>query len=361
MRAHARSSITLLFVPSLALLGCDDNTSSTAQHATCPPPGTFQHAVCVCEDLEHVGALFAKDGPSGPGSVGINGRTDLVGYSESTGDWIAWEGFAAVGVTVGDSLITSKTLSSVGDVRIGGDAVIGGDLSCVGEVKIGGTLELGGKEHVVGLMDIAKRAAYSAPAGPPCNCDPSTFFDVEGAIAAAKQAATGASSWDQVGAKEIRLTGGNYYVTSADVIGKTTIYVDATSSVFVDGSLRQVGAEQWKLAPGATLDLFVGGDVASVGQLIVGNPADPAAFRLYIGGSGGTSVGAVGDTRFYGSVYAPRSRVAYVGNAVIVGAIFAKNIAGVGALTIEYGTPSSQPTSCDPPPGGSDGDAPVFL
>ena len=151
-------------------------------------------------------------------------------------------------------------------------------------------------------------------------------------------------------------------MTSADVVGLTAIYVDAPSSVFVDGSLRQVGAEQWKIAPGATLDLFVSGNVLSVGQLIAGSAGDPAAFRLYVGGSGETKVGAVGDTHFYGSIYAPQSTIAYVGNAQIVGSIFAKTIAGVGALTIEYGDSVAPPTSCDPPPPGSDdGDGPVFL
>jgi len=346
------------------LLACAEQTNVTSlAQAVCPPPGTFQHSVCICENLANVGALFAKTGPSGPGSVGVNGRTDLVGYSESSGDWIAWQGFGAVGVSVGESLVTSGSFKSVGDVHVGDDAVIGGDLSCVGALSVAGDLALNGRKSVVGIESIGNRTTYAAPAGPPCNCDPSTFFDVQAAIAAAKQATAGQSSWDHVGASEIHLTGGNYYVTSADVIGLTRIYVDADSSVFVDGSLRQVGAEQWKLAPGVKLDLFVGGDVLSVGQLVIGNAADPAGFRLYVGGSGGTTVGAVGDTHFYGSVYAPRSVVAYVGNAQIVGAIFAKALKGVGILNIEYGTPTDPPTSCDPPPGGggSGEGGPLFL
>jgi hypothetical protein len=352
-------SRVLCIVP-LALVACAEQTTTTVAQAVCPPPGLFQHAVCVCEDLAHVGALFTKPGPSGAGSVGVNGKTALVGYSQSSGDWISWQGFGAVGVSVGESLITSGNVSSTGDIRVGKDAVIGGDLMCVGLLSVGGALAVGGDERILGLSDITARAPYAAPAGPPCNCDPSTFFDVEGAIAAAAQATGGASSWNHVGAKELRLTGGNYYVTSADVVGLTTIYVDAPSSVFVDGSLRQVGAEQWKLAPGATLDLFVSGSVLSVGQLIAGNPDDPAAFRLYVGGSGETKVGAVGDTHFFGSIYAPRTTVAYVGNAEVVGSIFAKTIKGVGVLTIGYRDPAAPPTSCDPPADGDPQSGPVF-
>jgi hypothetical protein len=356
---------SLVLVFPLGLFACADSDVTTLQQAVCPPTGTFQHSVCICENLANVGALFAKTGPSGPGSVGINGRTDLVGYSESSGDWISWKGFSAVGVSVGDSLITAGSMSSVGDVKIGDDAVIGGDLMCVGAMSVGGDLALKGRKQVLGIETIANRIAYAAPAGPPCNCDPSTFFDVQAAIDAAKQATGARSSWDHIGASEIHLAGGNYYVTSADVIGATRIFVDGDSSVFVDGSLRQVGAEQWKIAPGVTLDLFVSGDVLTVGHLVVGNSADPAAFRLYVGGSSGTTIGAVGDTHFYGSVYAPRSVVAYVGNAEIIGAIFAKALKGVGVLTIEYGTSSDPPTSCEPPSdGGGSGSGeggPVFL
>lgn len=366
MKPTARASLFLVPLVSLsACAGSDDATSTLAQ-AICPPATTFQHAVCVCEDLAQVGALFAKGGPTGPGSVGVNGRTDLVGYSESSGDWISWQGFKAVGATVGASLVTAGDLDSIGDIGVGGDAVIGGDLTCVGRVTVAGSLALAGDERVLGVKAIASRATYTAPAGPPCDCDPSTFFDVEGAIAAAKAASGGASSWSHIGRSEIRLSGGNYYVTAADVIGKTVIHVDGDASVFVDGSLRQIGAEQWRLAPGATLDLFVGGDVLSVGQLLAGDPADPAAFRLYLGGSGRTTVGAVGDTRFYGSIYAPRTVVAYVGNAEIRGAIFARTIAGVGLLTLGHVTPTTPPTSCDPDPqppgGGGDGDdAPIVF
>jgi hypothetical protein len=144
-------------------------------------------------------------------------------------------------------------------------------------------------------------------------------------------------------------------VTAADVIGRTRIYVDAPSSVFVDGSLRSVGATQWKIATGATLDLFVSGDVLSVGLLTAGDKSDPTAFRLYVGGANQIGIGAVGLTQFYGSLYAPRAVVAYVGDAKIVGAIFAKTILGVGRLDIEYGDGTQQPTTCNPPGGGGGG------
>jgi hypothetical protein len=352
---HHQLRLVVLFAAS----ACSAEISTLAQ-AVCPTGGTFEHAVCICDDLANVGALYARSGPSGPGSVGVNGRTDLVGYSESTGDWISWNGFTAVGASVGESLITSGDVGSVGDLKIGKDAVVGGDLTCVGRLTVDGSLAVGGDERITGTQAVAARASYATPAGPPCDCDPATFFDVEAAVAAAAQASQGQSSWDAVGDNELHLTGGNYYVTSADVVGRTTIRVDAPSSVYVDGSLRQVGAEQWQIAPGATLDLFVSGDVLSVGRLIAGNPSDPTSFRLYVGGSGKTMLGAVGDTQLYGALYAPRSVVGFVGNTKVVGSIFAKALDAVGALTVEYGTRATPPPSCDPSPGGGGGGDPIF-
>lgn len=339
-----------------ALVGCAEETSTkTLAQAVCPPPTLFDHGLCVCEDLAHVGELHVEPGPSGVGSIGVNGKTNLVALATSAGTWHAWGGFNAVGVSIGDSLVTPSSASFVGDVTIGGDAMIGGDLSCVGELDVGGTLGLGGDERVLGLSTIATRGTYQAPAGPPCPCDPSTFFDVEGAVAAAATATGGQSSWRALGDNEIHLAGGNYYVTAADVIGRTRIYVDGSASVFVDGSLRSVGATQWKIAAGATLDLFVSGDVASVGTLTAGNAADPTAFRLYVGGSGTVGVGAIGLSEFYGSLYAPRAAVSYIGDARVVGSIFAKTLLGVGRLTIEYGDGDQQPTTCDPDPGTGTG------
>jgi hypothetical protein len=104
----------------LLLVGaCSAEQETTLAQAVCPPGNTFQHSVCVCDNLAQVGALFAKNGPSGTGSVGVNGRTDLVGYSEASGDWISYKGFAAVGAAVGDTLITNGDFHSAGDINVG--------------------------------------------------------------------------------------------------------------------------------------------------------------------------------------------------------------------------------------------------
>jgi len=313
--------------------------------AICPPPTVFEHAICTCEDLSQVGELHVRPGPAGVGSVGVNGTTDLVDDADVAGSWIAWGGFSSVGVSVGDTLVTPADVDIVGDARIH-DAVVGGDLLAVGSLAIDGSLQLGGNLDIVGDSAIASRAPYAAPIGPPCGCDDSQLFDVATAVEAARIATGGA--WSYVGDSEIHLATGSYYVTSAQLVGDTTIYVDGRVALFVDGSLEAVGSARWVIAHGAALDLFVSKDADFVGDLVAGAESDPEAFRLYVGGDAAT----VGTSTFYGSLYAPRANVSYVGDTTIVGSIFARNIDGVGTLTIDYGKPLTPPQSCEQPPGG---------
>ena len=341
-------------------------TSQQAQSLTCPPPSLFGNGVCTCHDLMNTGELHVLPGPGGSGSVGVNGKTRLTGASEVSGSLVTWGGLSAVGCSVGDSLVTPGDAMFTGAATVGGDAVIGGDLQAVGTIDVGGELEVGGSSLLLGGGTIASRAPYQALGSqPPCECDPSSFFDVAGAVAAARQAASGQSSWNSVGKAEIQLTTGSYYVTSSVVVGQATIDIAGSVSVFVDGSLGSVGSAQWRLAPGAQLDLFVSGNVGSVGQLFAGDPMAPAAFRLYVGGSGVTALLGVGQTEFYGDIYAPLADVQYVGDTRIVGSIFASSILGTGRLEIDYGDSTTPPNSCTPPTSGTgsgSGDAtPILL
>src|SRR5207248_7926966 len=67
-------------------------TKSVSQ-MLCPAPGTFDNAVCACDDLAHVGELHVLPGPGGTGSIGVNGKSVLVAFAEVSGTWNAWGGF----------------------------------------------------------------------------------------------------------------------------------------------------------------------------------------------------------------------------------------------------------------------------
>jgi hypothetical protein len=324
-------------------------TGTTAAPSTiCPGPDLFSHAVCACEDFSHVGEIRVLAGAAGPGSIGVNGKTELVASAAIAGSFDAFGGLESVGASVGDSLHTAGDVELTGSMSIANDASIGGNLEAVGELDIGGTLGVAGTSAILGTSAIAARGNYT-PAAKPCGCDPATEFSVAGAVASAKLAAAGGTSWDSAAGQDLHLPTGNYYVTSAQIVGTTTIHIEGKASVFVDGSLATVGATQWQLAAGAELDLFVAGSVESVGSLTAGDPARAAAFRLYLGGDQ-SDLDIVGSGDFAGTIYAPTAAVHHVGDLHVAGSLFARTVEGVGKLTVEYATPLSPPTSCDADP-----------
>lgn len=357
-----RTNLLLLSVGA-ALTGCTATSTESVNVAklTCPPPQLLEHAVCVCNDLSQIGELHVAAGPAGVGSVGVNGKTDLVAKADVAGSWTAWGGFSTVGASIGEDLVTPADVEIVGATTISGDAVIGGNLNATGSLGVTGALSVGGTEELLGDSAIAARTPYAgAGSAPPCGCDEATMFDVEAAVAAARSATGGQPSWSHVGKSDLHLTTGTYYVTATEIVGEAAIHIDGNVSIFVDGSLASVGSSQWQISAGGSLDLFVAGNVSSVGDLKVGDQGRPGAFRLFVGGDHTTSVSSIGTTGFYGSLYAPRASVSYIGDAHIVGSIFARNLEGVGRLTIEYGAPQTAPESCEQPPAPQP-DGPILL
>ena len=340
-----------------------------AASAACPPPELFSNALCLCEDLADVGLLTVRGGASGPGSVGVNGKTHLINVTSVDGSFTAYQSFAAVAdAHVGQNLGTTGDASWVGLLGVGGDLSVGGDARGLGLLTVDGSLRVAGQTSLLGLS-AAQRAEYEPPAGPPCPCDPSTFFDVAAAVEAAREANDNANigldeTLHQVGLRTLSLPAGSYYVADARTIGVLDIVITGSVSLYVAGHLDSVGLEHVHIADGGELDLYVSGGVRSVGLSAAGRPADPSRLRIYVGGSEPVLL-SVGVQAFFGSIYAPEAQVDYVGATHIVGSLFARTLHGVGLLTIEQGDGAGQPGACTPPgdedagvPGDGDGDVP---
>lgn len=351
-----------LVAPGCSLrAGNSGSAGAETRAATCPPPDTFDGALCVCEDFNHVGRLSVVPGPAGVGRVGVNGFTRFVNQTRAAGSWIAYAGFDAVSDTaIEQDLSTAADASWVGAVSVGGDLSVGGDARGVGELEVDGTLRVAGQESLLGPAEVTARGDFSPMAGPPCGCDPSTFFDVGAAVAAARTANDNAAAGlptrlSTLGESEVQLATGSYYFEDAVTVGRTRFDITGPVSLFVDGALDAVGLESFHLEPGATLDLFVAGGVRTVGVLDAGDAADPGAFRLYLGGTDPVML-SVGQQDFEGAIYAPQATLAYVGDTRVIGSLFARQLDGVGELTIGYGGPGEvDPPSCQPPPGGGGG------
>jgi hypothetical protein len=358
-------------LPFLFLAGCVAGTAtdndgphngSAQRPATCPPSDLFEHALCLCEDMNDVGALSVVEGPAGVGSVGVNGFTRFVNLTRAVGDWIAYGGFDAVTDTeIDGSLKTEADATWVGWLKVGADLAIGGDATGIGMLEVLGVLSVGGSETMLPESVVGSRADYQPLAGPPCPCDPATFFDVAGAVAAARTANDNAAAGlptrlAAVGVNDLRLETGTYFFEDAATVGQTHITIAGQVALYVEGTIAAVGEQNITVEDGGSLDLFVSGTIATVGWSTTGSAAHPDAIRLYLGGTGSVLLAAVGAHDFYGNIYAPEATLAYVGDNRVVGSLFGRTLDGVGALTIGYGAPiDADPPSCDDPGDGGDG------
>jgi hypothetical protein len=343
------------------------STGSTRVGGGCPPTGVFEHALCVCEELKDVGVLTVRGGAGGPGSVGVNGAVRMVNASKIEGDFIAYERFGAVqAASVRGELLTTGDANWTGALHVGGDFSVGGDARGIGLLTVDGALRVAGNTGFIGLSGAAQDA-YVAPAGPPCPCDPATFFDVAAAVEAARTQNDNGTidlggKLQQIGVRQVTLPSGSYYIEDADTIGVLKFDITGKVALFVDGHVDSVGIEHFHLDADAELDLYVSGGIRSVGVTAAGDPGAASRLRIYVGGEDSVLL-SVGAQVFFGAIYAPQAQVAYVGATHIEGSLFARSLHGVGVLDIEDATREGDRDSCEPEdepdagvPGDGDGD-----
>ena len=338
----------------------EDNTCWSS-----PSSKLFGNALCVCEDLEDIGMITVKGGPSfAGGSFGANGKVELVNHTRIDGTFTPYLGLNAAGnVEVRDDAATVRDINITGRLDVGKDLKVGGKLFGIGAVTVGGTLRVAGGEMVLGYKGIKARGPYTKPAGPPCPCGPGKTYDVKKAVAAAALANDNAylglsTNLAQIGGTELRLKDGKYYFRNIASMGKLGISVEGTVALYLDGQVNSIGVQKIRVSPGATLDLYISGSLNSVGHMVLGSADSPANFRLYIGGDKPLSLN-IGNQVFNGVIYAPKATVTYVGRTVFRGGLLAKTLKSTGYLEVAYSRPITTPPEkkiCPPkapPPGGT--------
>lgn len=334
-------SLLFLAVVSLSACGVVDGGGGSARKArapivscpSTPAPQVFTRALCLCGDYQAVGGGAWVHG----GASGINGVMDVVGEHRFGGDVLAWGGVSGVGeLTVAGTLSTAGRVDGVGVVSVEGDLLAGSGVTNVGELTVKGTLFTPAPEESVGMATVGARAAYQPLSGPPCACGAGAALDVAAAITAAKahndDAAVGLDLEASVGERELTLGSGSYFFSGVSAVGQHTVTIDGAVALYVSGDFDTVGATHLALTEGSTLDLYVDGDVSMVGESSFGVGARPGAVRLYVAGE--RSVSLVGGQEVVGSLYAPASDVDLVGETKFQGSLFARNVTGVGELTI---------------------------
>jgi hypothetical protein len=341
----------------------DKLTSGTCPFS--PAPAILDHAICVCDDLVLGGGLETRATAGGSADVGVNGAFTAATETHIAGALVARAGVGVAGeVTTTGDLATQGDVHGAGRLAVGRDLSSGGDVGLAGELTIGGALRLGGTLMTAGAPITAARAPFQ-PVAEPCGCDGSKFFDVGARVKAAKAQNDNAKlglSTDvlSVGESALTLTTGNYYFERLTTVGSYKLRVEGAVAIHVDGDVLAAGEQAFDLAPGATLDLFVNGNMQSAGDLRLGEGASAGSFRLYVAGDQVVHAGA---QAFHGMLYAPRATVAFAGGTVVHGAVFAKSLVYAGSLLVDYQSAvAPAPTVCQPEPpasGGGSGNEPT--
>lgn len=314
---------------------------------------TFRFAMCSCSDFVTSGAftvdafdsrdgLYMPGGPSQGGSVGINGRYNTSSATQVGGS--LW---------VGDAIVSSQ------DVSVGLDLNCLGNVNCA-ELEVAHDARIGGNAQVQRAVvgrDLTQPAdktfnaqnglqvdgtQMSAPVSfeEPCDCREELLVDVNAFIAAAK----GFSDNDIVGVAadafvnltaptEQRFACGRYSLDGITGGGGLKLVLEGRTAIYIDGDISISGLEI-VLEPGATLDLFVSGQVNIAGGFTLGDLTRPAATRLYVGGT--QNVNISGGATVAANIYAPRAQVVVAGGTEIFGAVFAQRVNTAGDVTIHH-------------------------
>ena len=330
----------------------------------------FNNAVCSCANTNVVGYLRTRSFDSGMGTgetesgapVGVNRDYLTGGYADIGGSFVVG---GASGVTFGGYLKVGGDARFAGSITALGYINVARDLWVLGNVTIP-ALTVGRDLHqpsgglVLAFPDVGGdtiRTPFTVEA--PCACDPDELIDVAAIVADGRAN----NDNDDIGLSTSRLTNvvgigvdialpcGRFYVDDIGGLGSITLRVPGRTALFVGGDVNALGVFDVDLGPEGELDLFIAGNLVSIGAGSYGDRARPARTRIYVGG--GSDVTVVGASGFVGNVYAPYARVTALGATTVYGSLFGRQIDMPGYLDVRYDRAILDVAEdCPPPPGG---------
>ena len=113
------------------------------------------------------------------------------------------------------------------------------------------------------------------------------------------------------------------------------ILVQGKVRMFFSGDLTMSGSTSVTLAPGATLEIYLGGSMDLSGNCVVNPTGIPANCRIY-GLNTCTSMKYAGDSAAYAQMYAPYADIRIIGDSDYSGSIAAKSLLFSGNARIHY-------------------------
>lgn len=346
-----------------------DMTIGTATCAGAIASRVFDNAMCTCTNANVGGYMKTRSFDSGMGTmdmatgapVGINETDTTVGYTDIGGTLvIAGTG----GVNFGGYLDVDGDASFGGRVQAAGyihvhrDLHADGNVTCVGAVTVDRDAYLTPGHNLITFPSVGGSTSHTAfTVAPPCDCAPADIVDI-GAIvdygrAHNDNADVGLmpNALEAVGIDvDIDLPCGRFYVDDISGLGSITLHVHGRTALYVGGDVNALGVLEVDLGTEGELDVFIAGNLLSIGLGSWGDRARPAASRLYVAGT--EDVTLVGASGFVGNVYAPNARITAIGDTEVYGSLFGGSVTMPGYLSIHYDRAIlNVDVDCPPPPG----------
>lgn len=346
-----------------------DMTMGTATCAGAIASRVFNNSVCSCTDANVIGYMRTRSFHSGTMMSDTTAGAPVgIDQHDATG------GFADIGGTL--VVDGTSALNFGGYLKVGGDTKVNSDLGAIGYINIARDLWIEGNISIIGYVDVGRdvhqpsghsilpppsvggstsHAAFTID--PPCDCSPTGLVDIAAIVADGMAHNDNAdipldpnllAAVAGIGV-DITLPCGRFYLNSVGGIGGITVHVTGRTALFIGGDVNAIGAFNIDIAPAAELDMFIGGNILSIGAGSFGSRSRPAASRIYVGGSG--TVTLVGLSGFVGNVYAPYATITAVGDTQVYGSLFGNLIDMPGYLDVHYDRAILDvDRECDPPP-----------
>ena len=322
----------------------------------------FSHAVCSCTDAVIAGFLETRPLDTGAppdyinagAPVGINGNYAADGYGDVGGHFTVAGtdglGFLGYFVTGGDLKVASAVSVTdlgftAGYIDVGRDAAVNGNIVLFGYANVGRDLvqPAGALPPLVANVT-GQRVVSPVNVADPCKCQPDEIVDIAALVDDA--AITNDNNTVQPPLDPALLTGvvglgihvtlpcGRFYLNAITGVGDINLHITGRTALFVAGDVASIGHFNVEIDPGGELDLFIKGNLVSIGAGSFGSKDRPAASRVYVAGTG--DVLLVGADGFVGNVYAPRANIRGIGATTVYGSLFGNNIIIPGYLSTRY-------------------------
>jgi hypothetical protein len=339
----------------------------------CPPSRSFARALCLvlalcgCAQTDvvaidealclHLGDCTADgmcaarscdpgvDATAPPVQVG-DGCSDADPSSQSfrfalcsCGDYVSEAPLVVDGVPADSAASRAASVGVNGSLNLGAGASIDGSLQVAGMISTGDDATL----DAAGIVLEAANAA--------CNCQPDNLLDVGALVAAAASANDNAAQSLDPGVLDgftspqtLSLSSGKLYLSRMAGSAPVEVGIEGAVQLYASANVELDSTLSVSLAEGATLDLFIAGNVRAQ-ALTLGDAGSAGRLRVYVGGPG--TINLEGSSVIGGSLYAPTAELVTRGTLETFGPLFVRRAAPGDELRVHYDVTATAGNRCE--------------